>query len=37
MAPDSNTPIALPSSAGAVSMMAGMRLFGEMATKSGLN
>jgi hypothetical protein len=37
MAPDSNTPIGSPPSAGAVSIIAGMRLFGETARKSGLN
>jgi hypothetical protein len=37
MAPDSNTLIGSPPSDGTVSMIAGMRLFGEMARKSGLN
>jgi hypothetical protein len=37
MAPDSNTQIGSPPSDGALSIIAGMRLFGEMARKSGLN
>jgi hypothetical protein len=37
MAPDSNTGIAAPPSAGARSTIAGMRLFGEIARNSGSN
>jgi len=37
MAPDSNTAIGLPPPAGARSISAGMRLFGETARNSALN
>ena len=37
MAPDSNTEIGAPPPSGALSTMAGMRLFGETRRKSGAN
>jgi hypothetical protein len=37
MAPDSKTLTGSPASSGAVSMIAGMRLFGEMRKKAGSN